>query len=310
MLLGQRAPACRRSSSTSSSTSAGSSVSVNGMRTRHMQVASTALKGSSPAAALRPAAYAQRQQQKGSLRLFLDSADVRLWEQYQNGSLYGFTTNPLILSKDQVPCTLASFRTLVEKARQLQAQELQIQAWGGSAAAMEAAALRVLDLDPGLITIKLPCTPDGLAAASALMARDGSIAITITGVYAPHQVLLAQAVGADYVAPYLGRMSDGDITQLALSHRQLAFRKDAPEPMEAALEAVLSMQAAVDASGSSMRILVASIRAAEQMAILAANGCNTFTFSPAVMEQLACVPETLQAAADFEAAAAGNGAEW
>jgi hypothetical protein len=38
-----------------------------------------------------------------------------------------------------------------------------------------------------------------------------------------------------------------------------------------AIEAVLSMQAAVDASGSNMRILVASIRAAEQMAILAAN---------------------------------------
>jgi hypothetical protein len=28
--------------------------------------------------------------------------------------LPGFTTNPLILSKDKVPCTLASFRTLVE----------------------------------------------------------------------------------------------------------------------------------------------------------------------------------------------------
>jgi hypothetical protein len=39
-------------------------------------------------------------------------------------------------------------------------------------------------------------------------------------------------------------------------------------------------------------------------------GCDTFTFSPAVMEQLCCVPETMQAAADFEAAAAANGAEW
>jgi transaldolase len=53
------------------------------------------------------------------------------------------------------------------------------------------------------------------------------------GVYAPHQVLMAQAVGADYVAPYLGRMSDGDTTQLQLSHRELAFSKESPEPMEA-----------------------------------------------------------------------------
>jgi transaldolase len=32
-----------------------------------------------------------------------------------------------------------------------------------------------------LLQIKLPCTPDGLAVASALMARDESISITITG---------------------------------------------------------------------------------------------------------------------------------
>lgn len=36
-------------------------------------------------------------------------------------------------------------------------------------------------------------------------------------------------------------------------------------------------------------------------------GCDTFTFSPAVAEQLIAVPDTLQAAADFEAAAARNG---
>lgn len=39
-------------------------------------------------------------------------------------------------------------------------------------------------------------------------------------------------------------------------------------------------------------------------------GCDTFTFSPAVMQQLVDLPETLQAATDFEDAAARNGAEW
>jgi len=32
-------------------------------------------------------------------------------------------------------------------------------------------------------------------------------------------------------------------------------------------------------------------------------GCNTFTFSPSVMQELCCVQETEAAAADFEAAA-------
>lgn len=39
--------------------------------------------------ALRPAKYAERLNQKGTLRLFLDSANIQLWEKYQNGCLYG-----------------------------------------------------------------------------------------------------------------------------------------------------------------------------------------------------------------------------
>lgn len=37
-------------------------------------------------------------------------------------------------------------------------------------------------------------------------------------------------------------------------------------------------------------------------------GCDSFTFSPAVAEQLVAVPETLAAAAEFEAAAAARNA--
>jgi transaldolase len=56
------------------------------------------------------------------------------------------------------------------------------------------------------------------------------------------------------------------------------------------------------------RVLVASIRQASQMARLAAAGCDTFTFAPAVMEEMLGVPQTLAAIANFEAAAARNGA--
>lgn len=50
-----------------------------------------------------------------------------------------------------------------------------------------------------------------------------------------------------------------------------------------------------------------SCRAAVPAAAAALQGADTFTFSPAVMQELCCVPETLQAASDFEAAAARNG---
>ncbi len=58
------------------------------------------------------------------------------------------------------------------------------------------------------------------------------MALNVPGVYAPHQVLLAQAVGADYVAPYLGRMADGRSDLLLRSNRQFAFKQATPEPME------------------------------------------------------------------------------
>lgn len=69
-----------------------------------------------------------------------------------------------------------------------------------------------------------------------------------------------------------------------------------------------AMAAASTPASPPPRVLVASIRAASQMARLAALGCDTFTFSPAVMEELLGVPATLAAAADFEAAAARGGA--
>ena len=65
----------------------------------------------------------------------------------------------------------------------------------------------------------------------------------------------------------------------------------------------LCMQKIVDLSsneGMDMRLLVASIRSADDLAALAAEGCNTFTISPAVAQQLFDVDLTNQAAAQFQ----------
>lgn len=72
------------------------------------------------------------------------------------------------------------------------------------------------------------------------------------------------------------------------------------------------MQAIVDASttfgGHAMRLLVASIRSADELGDLAAEGCNTFTVSPKVAAQLAEDPLTAAAAAAFQADAGAMGA--
>ena len=55
--------------------------------------------------------------------------------------------------------------------------------------------------------------------------------------------------------------------------------------------------------GASTRVLVASLRSAGQLTALAEAGCDTFTFSPAIADELLYEPLTTIAAADFETAA-------
>jgi hypothetical protein len=59
----------------------------------------------------------------------------------------------------------------VVQARGLGVQELQCQAWGGSADALEASALALLELDPDFITVSIcACRMSAAAAAAATTA--------------------------------------------------------------------------------------------------------------------------------------------
>ncbi|MFM7455190.1 MAG: transaldolase family protein, partial [Vulcanococcus sp.] len=110
-------------------------------------------------------------------------------------------------------------------------------------------------------------------------------AITFTACYEPAQVLLAAALGAEYIAPYLGRI--GDLGRDG--HGEL-----------------VRMQRCVDGVGSPLRLLVASLRSPDDLARLAAEGLDTFTISPAIAAALFAVEPTEAAAAQFERDAAGG----
>jgi len=69
---------------------------------------------------------------------------------------------------------------------------------------------------------------------------------------------------------------------------------------------ILKMQGIVDQN--ECRLLVASIRSAQEVGELAAQGANTFTVSPQVAEELVMDPLTAAAAELFEEHAAEMGA--
>ena len=56
------------------------------------------------------------------------------------------------------------------------------------------------------MVIKVPVNMEGVKAASKLHAQ--GIRICLTACYASHQALVAGSAGVEYIAPYLGRMTD------------------------------------------------------------------------------------------------------
>ena len=94
--------------------------------------------------------------------------------------------------------------------------------------------------------------------------------------------MVASALGAEYAAPYLGRMND-------------AGRDGFGE--------VLAMARAERGRGSSMRILVASLRDASDLVRLAGDGLDTFTFGPKLAAGLLSDDLAAQAVEAFEKAA-------
>jgi len=219
-------------------------------------------------------------------RLFLDSASLAEWDELlPTGLFYGVTTNPTILQRDGVPCTVPAVAALAREALRRGSQQVMVQAWGGSVDAYERSALDILDAvaAPANLIIKLPLTAEGVAAAHRLREEAH---ICMTACYAKEQVVVANALKADYLAPYLGRMSDSG--------------------MDGKLEC-LKMQAALDGCRSSTRLLVASLRKPSLVFDVVAAGSDA-TFSPDVARGLLGNAATDAAAAAFEEAATESAA--
>ena len=144
----------------------------------------------------------------GNLCMFLDSASEEEWAKWlPSGIFAGVTTNPIILERDGRECNIAALTELAKEALAYDAvQEFQVQTWGKTSDEMWKNGIALAKYDPDVIVVKVPGTFEGIKAANALV-TDG-IRVTITAAYASHQAVLAAGVGANYVAPYLGRMND------------------------------------------------------------------------------------------------------
>lgn len=134
------------------------------------------------------------------MKLFLDTAIYEEIEQaVEWGVIDGVTTNPTLVAKaghdheEQVKriCKIVgnvSAEVVSEKKDDIIVEGRRIASW-----------------DPNVI-VKVPMTPDGIAAGKVL-ASDGT-RINVTLCFSVNQALIAAAIGAYIVSPFAGRLDD------------------------------------------------------------------------------------------------------
>lgn len=143
------------------------------------------------------------------MKIFLDTAETRLIKpHFVNGLVDGVTTNPSLIAKSgRNP--LDVYQELVDMGVYDISMEVM-----GSRAEMIKEGIFLYERFSTVATIKVPCTPDGLAACCTLNAS--GIDVNVTLVFSAAQAILSAKAGAKYVSPFVGRVNDQQFEGLDL----------------------------------------------------------------------------------------------
>jgi TalC/MipB family fructose-6-phosphate aldolase len=215
--------------------------------------------------------------EEARVRLYLDTADRTAAESLLATGLFtGVTTNPTILQRASKG--VADLRDIYRWAIDAGAREVFFQAWGEDSATLIKRGQQLRDLGREVV-VKFVATRAGSTACAALAAR--GVPTLLTAIYDPGQAMIAAAAGATYIAPYLGRLNDAGRPGIA---------------------EVVAMHEVLVATGSTTKVLLASIRSVPDMVAVARHGVDCFTMAPTVAEQFFTDPTTAEAARTFEEA--------
>ena len=145
------------------------------------------------------------------MKIFLDTAEVdQIIDGYKTGLVDGVTTNPTLIlrsGRDQ--------QEVIEEIYQVcpNLESISAEVVADTAEEMIEQAQPFIDLSDN-VTIKVPCTREGLKACYELSHED--ILTNVTLVFSVSQAILAAKAGASYVSPFVGRVDDNSFGGLCL----------------------------------------------------------------------------------------------
>ena len=177
---------------------------------------------------------------------------------YETGLIDGVTTNPTLI--------LRSGRTLQEVAQELSGllalESISTEVVADTSGEMLNQAQEFITISPA-ITIKVPCTVEGLKACRSLF-RTG-VKTNVTLVFSVAQAILAAKAGATYISPFIGRWEDNSVDGLEL------------------IQKIRKVYNQLNATGlKTPQILGASIRDVRQVEKCAEYGADVVTIPPIV----------------------------
>ena len=144
------------------------------------------------------------------MKIFLDTADVNLIEQYYGtGLIDGVTTNPTLIKKSgQDP------EEVYRKIALIGVDDISMEIVTDDSYEFLKEGRRLKEKFGEITTIKVPCTPEGLKGCK-LLSKEG-IRVNVTLIFSAVQAVLASKAGAAYVSPFVGRVDDNSFNGLNL----------------------------------------------------------------------------------------------
>lgn len=187
----------------------------------------------------------------------------------------GVTTNPTIVAREK-----GDFHELLFGIRKLIGPDLMlhVQTMQTDACAMVREAIVLKEALGGNFYVKIPATAEGLKAIRLLKAQ--GIRTTATAIFSTQQALLCARAGADFVAPYVNKLSDICVDAIGV---------------------VGEIVREFDRFGLKTQVLSASFRNVDQVNQVALMGSHAITLPVPFYDKLIAHPMTDLALQGFEA---------
>ena len=139
------------------------------------------------------------------MKFFIDTANLEQIREAQDlGVLDGVTTNPSLMAKEGIKGQEAIFQHY-KAICDIVDGDVSAEVFSTDFEGMVREGEELLKIDPK-ITVKLPCTKDGIMAVKYFSSRGKKTNCTL--VFSVGQALLAAKAGAKYVSPFIGRLDD------------------------------------------------------------------------------------------------------